>query len=110
MKNNAPQFELPGVESAFNLAGEAGIDAERIERNAATRTDETLPLFSDAETNLRDILTRKGVPASKQNEIIADATAKAQPGYMDRFFPALVNRREVESGRAIIAAEMAVES
>ena len=37
---------------------------------------------ADPEAALRQLLTSKGVPPAKQDEIIADATAKAQPGAM----------------------------
>ncbi len=36
--------------------------------------------LADPETELRELWTAKGVPIERQNELIADATAKAQPG------------------------------
>ena len=40
------------------------------------------PLAEDPVAALRKLLADKGVPQAKQDEIIADATAKAQPGAM----------------------------
>lgn len=63
----APQYEFAAVAGEFNLAGEVQRAAVPV---AVKREDKTAELFN---------LT----PAA-----IADATAKAAPGYMARFFPA----------------------
>jgi hypothetical protein len=36
--------------------------------------------MTDAEKALRELWTRKGVPEARQDEILADLAAKAQPG------------------------------
>jgi hypothetical protein len=38
------------------------------------------PEEGDPETRLREMWTAKGVPPERQDEIIRDITAKAQPG------------------------------
>ena len=74
------------MSAQFNLRGE--LLASEHERKVARHiAGEVAALFPDPEMELREILNRKGVSQSRQDEIIADATAKAQPGYMDRFFP-----------------------
>lgn len=67
MKHIAPQFELPMMEAAFNLAGET------------QRAPDTKPV---AKADLTPEMFAGLTPES-----IADATTKAQLGYMDRFFP-----------------------
>ena len=80
----APQFELLTMETAFNLAGQV---QRAPEQAAPKREDNTREMFSDPESGLRALWTRQGVPQSKQNEMLADVSAKATPEYMAQFFP-----------------------
>jgi hypothetical protein len=40
MKHKAPQFDLPGMEQAFNLAGETTIDGDALIRDLARKAAE----------------------------------------------------------------------
>ena len=69
----------------FNLSGEVAI-CEHVRK--IHRADNAPELPMSAESQLRNLLSAKGVHPEIQTRVIADATAKAAPGYMDRFFPA----------------------
>jgi hypothetical protein len=86
VKHIAPQFELPGGAEAFNLSGEILIEHPDMFKSAPQREDKTLDMF-DPESDLRAIWTRQGVPADRQNAMLADTSEKATPEFMAQFFP-----------------------
>lgn len=43
--------------------------------------------MSNPETELRAIWTAQGVPKERQDQLVAEITAKAQPAYLARQFP-----------------------
>ena len=81
----SPQFEFAPMASEFNLTGEVAIQfaPPKVSRDLLATPE--LPMT--AESQLRNILSAKGVAPEIQARVIADATAKAAPGYMDKFFP-----------------------
>ena len=83
-KHTVPQFEFASASAVFNLTGEV---MRQPEPRPQPRQDLTALLPLDAESQLRELLERKGVHPVIQSRVIADATAKAAPGYMARFFP-----------------------
>ena len=68
----------------FNLSGELLVQ-EHFQK--VHRADDGQELPMSAESELRNLLSAKGVHPVIQARVIADATAKAAPGYMEKFFP-----------------------
>ena len=72
-KYTVPQFEFTPMADTFNLSGEVAI-CEHVRK--IHRADNAPELPMSAESQLRNLLSAKGVHPEIQARVIADATAK----------------------------------
>ena len=77
MKHRAPQFEMPGTECAFNLAGELRRE-EPPRPRPTTKPDLTPDLFaSDPEAARRDAIAQRAAQARIEWREITNAAGRA---------------------------------